>query len=719
MAILRRLELYNFAQHEDRVLDFGPGLTMFTGSMGSGKTNALMAPLSILINDWSLYPHTKQNMIYRGSAPKSHSYGAGTWQLVDGTLLRVVRGFRGVKSSLEINGKKVDERLSEADITAKVCELMHIDPDQVIKHHMVLQSQTSAIVESRDTNRIKFMAQLLGCEHLLEMQDEAGEALKKASAGNFDSLMLELRGLIRTRRQLRQSTASDLERLNYIQKSLLTDEQKAKLHASIAEREKRIKAINERQSLSGSISAKASAINTAKDSRAKIVAKLETARQQLPPLEKSVEEARTFAQFTVLMNRLQEQRKAYAFIEAELENEPERPEIERDEYFSEQIGEWQTELAEVTKHLKVIAMGSTICPTCGTQLDYNDDDPKKLAEELAVRKDTISKTTQDMQNVENCWVSYHIRREHYDSRLPELTRRLEEINETIVSLNVQRKQQFPVDPTPHDAGAEERFKRLVQQYKDAIANGEQQIQKMDVQIATAEGTLKQMEEQAKQIADQLAALPPLNDSDLREAEKMLQLQEDLVKDKHAMEVEAAARETKLSLLEDSIAKTVQQINGLKKQARWAKVMDRVAIESRPVNFPKRAMQGTLDKMADPISSVCLHLGLPFRVATGDSLEFVAIHPDGFEESARCLSGGQKACVAVAFSLAKLIRCNDGLDVLFMDEPSAALDEDAVAQLGMFLQALGRRLVSTGKQVVISTHYRQLKDVGQYSCSFSS
>ena len=100
-------------------------------------------------------------------------------------------------------------------------------------------------------------------------------------------------------------------------------------------------------------------------------------------------------------------------------------------------------------------------------------------------------------------------------------------------------------------------------------------------------------------------------------------------------------------------------------------------------------------------------GSPFWVEADQNLSFKVHFPASPPRAAGALSGGQKAILAICFRMAinKLFGANVGM--MFLDEPTAGLDNENIEYFREALLSLATK-VRGKQQVVIITHATELQ-----------
>jgi DNA repair exonuclease SbcCD ATPase subunit len=124
------------------------------------------------------------------------------------------------------------------------------------------------------------------------------------------------------------------------------------------------------------------------------------------------------------------------------------------------------------------------------------------------------------------------------------------------------------------------------------------------------------------------------------------------------------------------------------------------------NLPKRVAQSNLMGITGEINEALEIFGNPFWVEADENLSFKVHFPNSPSRAAGALSGGQKAVLAICFRMAvnRLFGTDTGM--MFLDEPTAGLDNDNIEYFQNALSVLATE-VRDKRQLVIITHAAEL------------
>lgn len=124
-------------------------------------------------------------------------------------------------------------------------------------------------------------------------------------------------------------------------------------------------------------------------------------------------------------------------------------------------------------------------------------------------------------------------------------------------------------------------------------------------------------------------------------------------------------------------------------------------------LPWMVAQGNLIRMEGDINEALHWFGDPFWVQADDKLSFRVHIPGRTPKRAEALSGGQKGVLAIAFRSGANAVFNVDLGMMFLDEPTAGLDDENVGYFEDALRALAAQ-VRGKRQLVIVTHAGELR-----------
>jgi len=122
-------------------------------------------------------------------------------------------------------------------------------------------------------------------------------------------------------------------------------------------------------------------------------------------------------------------------------------------------------------------------------------------------------------------------------------------------------------------------------------------------------------------------------------------------------------------------------------------------------LPAAVHKFCLERITARIDRVLAVFNKPYRVDSISGTRFILRFADGRLHGEGLLSGGEKVIFAVAFRFATNTTFAEDLGILFLDEPTAGLDDEAVHRLHDAFQELRDVSRASGLQLGLITHER--------------
>ena len=123
--------------------------------------------------------------------------------------------------------------------------------------------------------------------------------------------------------------------------------------------------------------------------------------------------------------------------------------------------------------------------------------------------------------------------------------------------------------------------------------------------------------------------------------------------------------------------------------------------------PRFVAQKNLQRLQVNINDCLALFDAPYRVEADDGLSFIARFTNGTKQPAERLSEGQKVILALSFRLSLNLLFADNIGALYLDEPTAYLDEHHIRGFEPVLSQLRGFSASRGLQCFIVTHEKDL------------
>lgn len=178
------------------------------------------------------------------------------------------------------------------------------------------------------------------------------------------------------------------------------------------------------------------------------------------------------------------------------------------------------------------------------------------------------------------------------------------------------------------------------------------------------------------------------------------------------EIKGAYSETKKSY--ERYAGLIESLEKqLEKQAEVRKVLSVVEETGKIFHWnslPKAVSQANLELLISDVNSNLELFNNPFQVKAGDDLDFKVYFPGSHSAiDARQLSGGQKVILAISFRAALDKVFGNNIGILFLDEPTAGLDDDNISYFHEALRGLAEK-VGYKRQLVVITHVQGMGEI---------
>lgn len=708
MAILQKIRLHNFAQHRDLKLSLGAGITTIVGPMGSGKTNAMLAVPMSLCSDYSMFPGVKASLIKRGS--EKASFCQTTWELPDGTTVEINRFLRGGESYVVVNGERSDLR-REGDIT-RFCEnLLGYDAKTLLDQHYIAQSKVDGIINEQPTDRIKAMAALFGVQDLLipsskELVEEAnwirGKLYAVDQAGTDE--------LLRDKHAVVVAFAALLDREYAVLKTMPSDEEVAEAKEIIRKVEEREQLKRNRQTITGTLARKTESLAAGHQAQVMVEVKVKELKEKQKQVSAYREQQQSKKWLTAEVLQVEDQIATFsrqaADIEAWLLNEPKKPELPR--VAAGQLDLLTEELNEVNRHLKLVADGKPVCSNCGAKITVD----MRSGPILRTQQSGLLATRQQLQSQQAAWLEYDRLSAEYQKLADGYRTRLIQVVDTSKNLR-SKKVKLDADLAaiviPDNLPSSEKV-------DEVVAAAEAKLKSIIETVAQHQAWVDTQTAELDKIRDQLKEITHKWESSLEKSVSLVESRRVCQQQLTDIRNQKIRARTTRKMFKQQLAVAKDREAEAAHLSKWLQHVELATAAIKPKAMPRAVLASMMQDVVMPMTAICNYMHLPFSISYDQNLELTAIHHDGAEEPARCLSGGQRSCVALAFWFSKIINMKDGLKLLFVDEPAAALDEEGVASFADLLFELSSLAKKNGCQIVLTTHHRQLQKCAQHCLS---
>lgn len=694
----RRLQLSNFCQHRDLVVNFVPGLNGIIGANGSGKSNVINA-IRYVITGVNYNSGNKTENINTEAGKKEPAkvvleFGHSGHSYV------IERNLRAVKPDATLYRDGELLLSGNTPVTVEMLNILGISLDLFDDVVVAGQDDLYGFISHKPSQRAEKFQTLFQTKVAEQVHDSAGSWLKNNMVEDHSSnLQTAIETLNRLNRDLSESMSLKAQLPNEASLQKLVNEAKTASEYSGRLVTVRQFLTNARQALE------------LLQASADYASLTERAWQELQASEAMVtywQGKQAEASVMIGMARAAEQRNSQreqirqqystAFAAAatlpdvsdtDLKASQSTRDIANSDYsLNLQLGRTlQSQVASLAVDGK--------CPTCG----HVSEDTAKLREALLAQLEAAKiadlslkrELDQAELNLRNTKAA-KIARDANANLLANLQTQISHLGEQYeVVLNVTEAAEVPAA-----LYAEQKNQQFCHNAW-AQANGQYQRQVADIAAYT------QSADNLKKELEQLEANPAIFTEDpaaVQAANNQLLSHAQL-----SAAINLRAHEIELVNVQISGWQTLCDFEY--KGRQWRTVMEGVRQFTHKTGLPSMVASRNMKVIQDEMNRFLSVFSADFRTFSEDGVTFTARFFDGKEQPVERLSGGQKVITALSFRLAvnRLLASNVGL--LILDEPTVYQDEHNIQAFAPTLERLRQFSATKGLQCIIVTHEKEL------------
>lgn len=702
---IKRLRLVNWCQHRELDAEFGD-VTNVRGPNGSGKTN-LVGGLVYAFTGEYLADGRKEENVSTGVGEKDPS-SVTVWFERAGTDYELHRSLRPAKQYL----KGGPELLTRAPaIRDHLREVLGVDEKIVLNYVFVPQWGMFNFLTAKDEDRARVFGQLFGTDRAVRLRD----LLQKPPLPDAEPFVsaVGLESALFAQKSRREELAADVsnrrawlagmsERIEQSKELLTAHQKRASVSTTIDYLHRQVVFLS----------------NLVSDGQAALSDALVQVSQTEAVAQNMAEAATTAGRmvtahrdYEIWLSKVGPARSALATWSRELENAagPPVPDdyvapADRDALTAE-MAEAQASLARhhhLLKHCDPVK-GVSACPACGTSVA----DPN-VAARIETARTEIPVLEEAVRAVRQAIHRSAVHDEAVrvgDRRRAEAAARVAAAEATLQTLG----------ETPRPELSKSEALSILAEYDNAVSLVVQQRDRLARLRATAELDAKRLSDARRELADKEVQLGPEPAGPPSEA--ILKF----LNECDAVGLQLQRSTASLEEVDKNVAHLERQLETHRKAARKAEARGRIAAHLEEVRdlfhrdrLPKTVSQYYLNKLKAEVNANLADLDVPFRPFQVDSVEDLRFTVRFVDTAETCraerLSGGQKVLLALAFRLAVHSMFASELGLLCLDEPTAGLDEDNLANIGVALGKLREVSRARGLQVVLITHEKGLDNL---------
>jgi len=698
---IKHVHLVRFGPFEDYEVSFEHGLVGILGANGSGKTTLVNSIFATLTNDFSRFDGVKSDRIWDLAGDDDESYSEVEAEH-EGVDFRIRRSLRPNKSTLWIGDSKPITKAGEID--RRLREQLGVDMKLIDDYVFVDQwkmfeflDQTPAkraeafkhLCRTQQADTIHSVLSAVASEHALaeevidnsdELTTQIGEAEAELKA--LADKTTELKGMclnvksqvsaqrILDKRKRYEEAEDDIVQINPRIKDLLRDAKEARANHKTAEQQV--------------------AIWTKKKHKNK------------PFNDRAVKALEAWEAFEKKKRRKDFLEREIANIESDMEDlgdGPEKPEdFDRFEELQDELSD--ARMMQRTAHqvagLREVLDNEdedALCPTCHQVID--EDHVTPYEEMIPEHDKNVSEIKARIGAIKDYKQAVRVLEKKSAALTANLDARQEELD------------QMEEDDTPEfDRDEAERIVADYEDLLDRVEKKEQHLKKADRALSDLKIRIEEMENQAARINQKL------KDNEVKQ--ELFERANERLVEHRAAEMEINRIEGQAEEIQETLDERKAELKKLKailkkrrKLLKAVKVMESTRDVFHWSQLPNVVAQGNLVQMEDGINEVLHWFDDPFWVEADENLGFQAHLPGHPPRRAEGLSGGQKVVFAIGMRYAVSDLFGADIGCLFLDEPTAALDDE---KLDAFVDVLLRLAaeVRGKRQLCVVTHAPELK-----------
>lgn len=706
--IIQKVELINIGPHKHLEVNLGPGLTGILGRNGGGKSTLVNSIYAGLTNDFERLAPTKSKLIRNNADFNDQSIIRieGLHRDQSFTIERDLKSSRG--SKLIFDGKSYDKA---ADVNELLESQLGITKHMIKDYVFVDQWQMFSFLDQSPSNRAQSFQYLCGLQSIEQVYNACRSYVTQHK--NV--------GLVDNRSQLAQYVNEASEELESIRKeysSIKSAVNKLKEGAEAREailqrhryasaaRNKLDNIVNDREILNVKIKDLTKSARLEKAELAKLKSEI-TEFEETENFKKAIEVQTNKKQIEQTIRNLNSAIDLRDSLEAKLAKlKASRPEPHVDLIEEAELDSQRNQLAKFVGQLDVLGEFfkhseniHDTCPLCNQK----------------VNSDFISKTETKYKKVKSGFEALRVRIKNSEAYIKDIRDYEHNLN------NLEDK----IDT--NQANIDTYLSYYPQEILDFYASSNAVIKEYSFLKKSLEAKIETCSDIKEKINSLSSKLDALSDSNSL-VKGLLEAVENAPSKKEREEAERL--NDKLSQLAKRLAEKKGQ--GIKAKESLRKATEALRVHEEQIAkhqrsqelvrkveqaksifakdaLPKAVAQASLASLIADVNENLALFNHPFFVEAGDNLTFKAYLPGNPNPiDAQQLSGGQKVILAVAFrgALDRVFGHNVGM--LFLDEPTAGLDEDNVKYFHTALSKMSEKL-GKNRQLVIITH---VQDIGE-------
>ena len=690
--------LHNVGPFQHREDTFTKGLLGLFGRNGVGKSTLVNTIFGCLTNDWSRFPGVKADLIHDLAGDDEEAY-AEIAAVHDSQEFSLRRSFRPNSSKLKVSGEK-KAITADRDIRARLTGDLGVDQKLIANYVFVGQWQLFDFIARTPSERAEAYQQLCRTGKAKRIVDACGAAL---SSSVFTAEVLDNSDDLLCRIRSDEVAIAQLEENRADQQKLLLN--RTSLEAAQQIKRKREWYVATVGQFATTKALLATQIQEAKEREKRnddSAAELEQAKSEVTRLEAAAVQAHTALQS---WEHYTTRQKRQAWLQQETARLQQRIAAAKKPAQPAKFSQWEEMQQELTEHERVQKQSQQVvtaweradedarCPLCRQQIDTDFVNEQKLAGEQAV---AAAATLRPM--ITAC--------ARYRVELTAWERQYDE-DKTVLASVESELASFEELQAPTGDKAE--LEQTVQAYKQAKRDRDAAVTQAKACETAYVAAVTRRDETGKRVTQLQQQLSENEVADSTHEKATRRLTEHVAAEKAIAGIEGQLREKQAGLQESRQALDRLRAMMARRQKALAagKVLSRVQDVFHWKRLPWLVAQGNLMRMENIVNDLLQELGSPYWVEADENLSFQVNFPGHPPRTVDWLSGGQRAIFAIAFRQAVNKLFNADIGTMWLDEPTAGVDEENMTFFAGALERLAAE-VRGKRQIVVITHAEGLR-----------
>lgn len=688
----------NYGPHRDRTIAFGLGLTAIIGLNGSGKSYILGGIRFGLTGENPNHGNIADNIC--DLAPTTEvSFVEVTFSHA-GVRATVKRNLRPNKPTAELVIHTTGERVTK-DVTSRVLSILQINSDVLNNMVIVGQRDVFGFLAQTYGKRAEAFQQLFHTGKADRLYDLLGNHQRSleipATSANLEELQAQLDAAV-TEHQTRTAQLQTLS-------SFATIQQSRDLNSEI------VRLFDAYQRLAARYVEQQSQLGQLQGSATTLKGFVDTLQGEIDTLVAAVQTgAAGCTEATLILHNLEAWQRQQSIKTSLIErinaadqqlaslSRPIAPAefVEDQSALQAECAHLDIEWAQYSRLLHNLKGDIAACPTCGTPMSNLQNEIAKARlkiPEIEQRRSTISLILAASNTYQTQLNTYGRDYESYRARRQLLQQQLDELP--------------PLSQVVGDPGVLRDRLTLQQEQQRALDLKNSTYQQRSRELAGIEGRISQLQSDMQSTQQELSKIPVYTAAQRDEAVRNVALWDEAAATRRLAEQQVAVVYSRATQLQQQIrdALAVRQ-RGLMLRA-WNELVTGWRDLFHKDAAPRFVAHRNLLRLESGINEHLATFDTTWRVSADEGLSFTALFARGSRQPAERLSEGQKVILALAFRVALNSMFAENIGALYLDEPTAYLDEHHIRGFEPVLAKLREYSESRGLQVIIITHERGL------------